>query len=57
MEALEENFHAIKKKRIFLHTTFRHENKFDVFSRGKKRKKPLSVQKLVYILHVNGNNE
>jgi hypothetical protein len=46
-----------KKKGIFLHTTLRHEKKFDVFARGKKRKKPLSVQKMFYILHASGSNE
>jgi hypothetical protein len=46
-----------KKKWIFLHTTLKHENKFDESTKGKKRKKPLNVQRLFFILHVNGNIE
>jgi hypothetical protein len=37
MEASQKNFHAMKKERgIFLHTTLRCKDKFDVFAKEKK---------------------
>lgn len=50
--SIGRKFPCHKKRGIFLHMTLRHENKFDVFARGKKRKKPFSVQKLVYIFYM-----
>jgi hypothetical protein len=38
LEALEEDFCAMNKGGSFFHTTLRHENKFDVYARGKKEK-------------------